>query len=127
MKTLKVQMVKELGAFQQLTLTLVQEMWRRGYDLNGATDERIMRTATTFPPTRQLLNELGYEWNFPPEEQHRISEVVRFNMALREGNVYMWEHIMDIEVNPCPHGKPIYCAECWQKEQQVAQVRRKKQ
>jgi hypothetical protein len=105
--------VAQLNSWQRLVITLCRELRRRGYDLKGATDERVNRVACTHPATRTLLNGLGYEWTFPEEEQHRLAECVRFNLAFMESKTYAFGSIVDIQSDPCQHGKHIYCHECW--------------
>jgi hypothetical protein len=110
---MKLRQVKLLNPFQRLVLGIVHELWRRGYDLYGATDERIVRIACTVPACREALNESGLEWDWPDYERHRIAEVVRYNVAMRESRLFAFGETMDLESQPCAHGRRVYCSECW--------------
>ena len=122
---MNLRLVPELNSFQRLVVIVVQELWRQGYDLYGATDERICRIATTHPRAREALNEQGHEWVWDDSDRMRLSECVRANMAAREAKVYVFESLVDIEDRVCKHGKRIYCRECWLARQKVPPGRRR--
>jgi hypothetical protein len=110
---MRVREVEQLNEWQVLVILLRKELHRRGYDLRGATTERIVRIAETLPETRRLLNSLGYEYVFPPEEHHRLAECVRWNVAFMEDCVYAFGGIVDVVTVPCEHGQKVYCYHCW--------------
>jgi hypothetical protein len=119
MPPMKMRVVKRLNPFQLMVTATVHELWRRGYDSYGATDERIERIICTTPHIRELLDAQGHEWSWEPSERLRVCEVVRHNITARERRIYTYNNLIDIEGARCGHGAYLYCPECWKAGQDL--------
>lgn len=110
----KLRLVKGFNPFQRTIQLTAKELRRRGYDVFGATDERVTRLLSTHPPLRALMDKQGFEWLFPESERARFAHVVRYHMTFMEHRMFMYNGVFDLMIQPCRnHGKLIYCEECW--------------
>lgn len=110
---MKLQITEKWNYFQRLILLTVEELRRRGYDVHGATTERVVRIMSTHPPLRLLMDKNGYEWSLPPEEAERVAALVRANMSFKDFRTYYCGGFLFFKDDQCEHGNHVHCEQCW--------------
>ena len=94
---MNIRRLPRLNPFQRLVITVCSVLRLRGYDSTMVTLDEVVRICSTVPRAKKFLIQHGSEWHWPREEQERLFEVVKFNMAFFEQRIFVFGELMDIE------------------------------
>lgn len=109
---LKVTLVKELSVFQRLVLAAAAVVRARGYTSRTVSDDDVIKAVNSAPSCAKLRDAMGWKWSYPVEEQARFCNVVRQNLAFKEGRMFTFGDVLHIEDQRCAHGQQFFCIEC---------------
>lgn len=88
--------VPQLNQFQRLVYLLCMECRRRGISSETVTTAELLRMASTVPHVVKARDENGWRWEWPEDEQKRLTEVVWFNLWFFEQPMYAYNGFVDI-------------------------------
>lgn len=94
---MEVRRLPKLNPFQRLVITVCSVLRLKGFDSSMVAIDDVVRICSTVPAAKKHLIRRGHEWHWPREEQERLFNVVKFNMAFFEQRIYVFNDVMDIE------------------------------